>query len=266
MSGVGPAFPPEVPAPRSIQEIVDSSKLVIPVPEETPQHSVPHEKVKRLHVSSTQRQREVFAEEFARFRLRKHLKSYVERTKLCTRTVKRYIGEIRSGKDITKPVRRGRQPKYTAALFKKIASELCVRNKSLREARRTVIQENADAVASGSEPLPVVSIATMSRYVQNAEVMKEVDIGPLSFTQVTVRGPAANSEANKTLRIERRRQFDAFITAGYTVVFVDESHRSAVNVRTRTWGPKGEKHFRTEKASSVSLSCICSISDSGQGN
>ena len=63
--------------------------------------------------------------------------------------------------------------------------------------------------------------------------MNEVDIGPLSFTQVTVRGPAANSEANKNLRTERRSQLDAFIAAGYTVVFVDKSHWSAVNVRTR---------------------------------
>ena len=140
---------------------------------------------KRLHVSSTQKQREVLAEEFARFGINKTPKCYAERTRLCIRTVKRYIGDIQSGKDITKPVRRGRRPKFTPALLKKLASELCVQNKTLREARRSVIQENADAVGSGNEPLPVVSIATMSRYVQNRDVMNDVDIGPLSFTQVT---------------------------------------------------------------------------------
>ena len=48
----------------------------------------------------------------------------------------------------------------------------------------------------------------MLRYVKNDAVMDEIGTGPLSFTEVTRRGPAANSEENKTLRFERRRQLD----------------------------------------------------------
>ena len=93
--------------------------------------------------------------------------------------------------------------------------------------------------------------------------MRGVDIGPLSFTEVSIRGPAANGDDNKALRIQRRQELDAYINAGYLVVFVDESHWSVGNVRTRAWGPKGQKHFRTTNSASFTLSCICSISASG---
>ena len=76
----------------------------------------------------------------------------------------------------------------------------------------------------------------MHRYVSNDELMREVDVGPLSFTRVSIRGPAANSDENKELRILRRRELDAFIKAGYMPVFVDESHWSVGNVRNNGWG------------------------------
>ena len=208
--------------------------------------------------------RENLIEEDSKHGIRKPMKYCEEKTRICGRTLRRLIKDIQSGKDVSVPGKRGRRPKFTPELLKKIASELCVQNKTLRETRKTIVKDNMEAVGSGNEPMPVVSIATMSRHVHNKEIMEEVDIGPLSFTHVSLRGPAANSEANKNLRIERRCQLDSFISPGYTVVFVDESHWSAGNVRTRSWGPKGEKHFRRERASSVSLSCICSISDSGQ--
>ena len=73
--------------------------------------------------------------------------------------------------------------------------------------------------------------------------MREVDIEPLSFTEVSVRGPAANSDENKALRIQRRQELDAYINAGYLVVFVDESHWSVGNVRTRAWARKVRNTF-----------------------
>ena len=222
------------------------------------------EKRKRLYVPVTARQREILAEEWAKHGIDKTLKYYEDKIRICAGSLKRLIGDIRSGKDITKPARRGRKPKYTPELLKRISSELCDRNKTLREAKTAIINGNMEAIRTGNELLPVVSVSTMSRYVKNDAVMGEVGIGPLSFTEVTQRGPAANSEENKTLRIERRCQLDSFITGGDTVVFVDESHWEVGNVRTRGWGPRGEKHFRTLPNGSVAVSCICSISDSGR--
>ena len=80
---------------------------------------------------------------------------------------------------------------------------------------------------------------------------------------MTPRGPAANSDENKDLRVSKRQDLDALIREGYMVVFVDETHWSVGNVRTRSWGPKGRKHFRTTSLASFSLSCICSVSDNG---
>ena len=78
-----------------------------------------------------------------------------------------------------------------------------------------------------------VSFSTIARYVHDKDIMAQVDIGPLTFTEVTNRGPRANSQDNKLLRIQRREELDAFIITGYTVVFVDESHWDVGNVRTR---------------------------------
>ena len=44
---------------------------------------------------------------------------------------------------------------------------------------------------------------------------------------------------------------------------MDESHWEVGNVRTRKWGEKGKKHFRTQTLRRFSLSCICAICDSG---
>ena len=55
-----------------------------------------------------------------------------------------------------------------------------------------------------------------------------------------MRGLSYNTDENGDLRIERSRQLHQYQKAGYTVVFVDESHRSVGNVRKRTWGEKGK--------------------------
>ena len=109
--------------------------------------------------------------------------------RICAGSLEHLISDIRSGKYITKPVRRGRKPKYTPELIKKIASELCVQNETLRPAKSAIVEGNIEAIRTDNEQLPVVSVTTMSRYVKNDAVMDEVDIGPLSFTQVSVTGP-----------------------------------------------------------------------------
>ena len=186
--------------------------------------------------------------------MKKPLKYYEEKTRLCTRSLKRLIGDIQSGKDITKPGRSGRKPKYTPELLKKIAQELCTKNKSLRAAKEAVVHANIDAIWSCGEQLPEVSVSTIARYVHDKDIMDTVDVGPLSFAKASPRGPCANDDANKLLRIKRREQLGDLIGAGYTAVFVDESHWSVGNVRTRAWGRRGKKRFLTVKTGSVSLS------------
>ena len=54
-------------------------------------------------------------------------------TRLPRRTVMRFLDQLRKNEDITKPAKRGRKPKYTPQLLKKVSQELCFKNKSLRD-------------------------------------------------------------------------------------------------------------------------------------
>ena len=97
-----------------------------------------------------------------------------------------------------------------------------------------------------NDELPVVSTATSLRYVTDETLMVENDLVPLSFAQCTVRGPNANSKANKELRVQKRTEIDQYQRYGDTTVFVDESHWRVGNVRMRKWGEKGRKHIMTQ--------------------
>ena len=117
-----------------------------------------------------------------------------------------------------------------------------------------------------SEALPIVSAATIQRYVTNASSMDENELVPLSFAQCTTRGPCSNSESNKDLRIEKMTELDRYMRAGFTLVFVDESHWNLANVRTRKWGERGKRRYHTRSLARVQLSCICAVSDSGKAH
>ena len=264
LSNVVPVEPPAVASQCSIDQIVEFSNVQT-APQE-PDATLPEpvaEREKRIYVQVTKRQRVVLSEEFARHGLAKPVRYYEEKTRIGTRSLKRLIKQMLEGKDITNPGKRGRKPKHTPELLRTMSTDLSTDQKTLRETRRDIILRNMEAIGNGGELLPEVSISSLSRYARDEDLMSLVDLGPLSFTQVTLRGPRANTEENKTLRIERRQQLGDCIIAGYTVVFVDESHWEVGNVRTRAWGPRGE-HIRVASRSNVSLSCICSISDSRQ--
>ena len=183
------------------------------------------------------------------------------RTRLTKPTVYRLLQRLRNGEDITQKRKRGRTPKYSPALLKSLSTELCFRNQSVREAAKMLAQGTMESVSN--DELPVVSKSSIQRYVTDEAIMTENDNVALSFTQCTVRGENANTEQNKDLRIEKRTELDRYIRAGYSIIFVDESHWKVGNVRTRKWGEKGKKHFRTQALKSFSLSCICAIGDSG---
>ena len=254
--------PPPVPPMRSPDEILASS-AILPAPNDDGPAPAQEERPKRVFINTTATQRSVLILEFTQHGITKPLSYYEEKTRLHRRTLTRLIKKMQDGEDISKPGKRGRKPKYTPELLKTIASDLCTKGKTMRETQKGIIKSNIEKIESGDNPLPEVALSTIHRYVSDDGLMREVDIGPISFTEVTIRGPAANSPENKELRILRRRELDALINAGFMPVFVDESHWTVGNVRTRGWGPKGEKHYRTTTLASFSLSCVCMISQAG---
>ena len=177
-------------------------------------------------------------------------------------TLRRHLKRLQNGEDITKKPKRGRKPKYSHALLKKLSTDLCFKNKTLREEANALHNQNLENVAQ--EALPVVSKSTIHRYVTDSSLAAENDMEVLTFTQCTVRGPNSNSPQNKELRIARRVELDQYIRGGFKVVFVDESHWSVGNVRTRKWGEKGKKNIRTQSLTRFNLSCICAISVAGE--
>ena len=256
-----PISPPPLHPLSSPDDILTSSMIPSPPPQQPP--APRPQRPPRIYLKSKDVQRGLLASEYAAHGVTKPLSYYTEKTRLTNKTVKRLIKKIQAGEDITKEGKRGRKPKYTPELLKTIASKLCVENNTLRDAKKAIARENIQAIEAGTPTLPEVSLTTMHRYVKNDELMSEVDVGPLSFTRVSIRGPAANSDENKELRVLRRRELDALIKAGYMPIFVDESHWSVGNVRNHGWGRRGEKHFRTRNLASFSLSCICAISMAG---
>ena len=256
---VPPAVPPALPSEEITALSLLSESSMVHQPETPPEN-----RTTRIYLPSTDAQRKTLLREYAEHGIRKPLSYYMERTRLSKPTLKRLIKKLQEGEDITKPKKRGRKPRFTPELLKEIASRLCTRNMTLRQAQKDIHLNNMAAIEDGREVLPEVSVTTIHRYVSNDQLMDEVDVGPISFTEVTLRGPAANSPENKELRIARRKELDACIRAGYMAIFVDESHWSVGNVRTRGWGSKGEKHYRTTDLSSFSLSCICAVTQSGE--
>ena len=254
--------PPTVPPALSSNEILTLSLVGDDRDEQQPEPPRPTART-RLYLKTTNVQRQILFEEYTTHGDTKPVSYYQEKTRLLKPTLKRLLKKLQAGEDILSPRKPGRKQKHTPELLKAVASKLCAENMTLRGAQNKIIQDNIDAVGENAVLLPEVSVTTIHRYVTNDQLMNDVDIGPISFTEVTPRGPAANSTENKELRIARRKELDAHIRAGFLPVFVDESHWSVGNVRTRSWGPKGEKHFRMTNTATFSLSCICSVSQSG---
>ena len=196
-----PLSPPPLPSLPSPDDILAASLAPTPPPQR--QARPPQPRMRRIYIKTNDVQRGLLASEFATHWITKPLSFYTVKTRLTTKTVKRLIKKLQAGEDITQVGKRGRKPKYTPELLKTIASKLCVENNTLREAKKEIARANIQAI-EGTPPLPEVSLTTMHRYVSNDELMSEVDVGPLSFTRVSIRGPAANSDENKELRILRR--------------------------------------------------------------
>ena len=174
-----PAVPPLLPSEEIITLSLLSESTQVHQPE-TPQDAP----TTRIYLPSTDAQRRTLANEYAEHGIRKPLSYYMERTRLSKPTLKRLIKKLQAG-EVTKLKKRGRKPRYTPELLKEIASRLCTRNMTLRQARKDIILSNMAAIENHGELLPEVSLTTIHRYVSNDQLMEEVDVGPISFTEVT---------------------------------------------------------------------------------
>ena len=253
---------PPIPEPRPPEDILMflPPPVVPQQPLEQPSEPPP-QRQQKIRVETTQEQLELIAQLLVEHGDSISVAEISSRTRVSLPTVYRLLRRLKNGEDITKKAKRGRKPKHSPELLKTLSTKLCFERQSVREASKQLAQQNMQAIDSAI--LPVVSKSTIQRYVTDATLMVENELVALSFSQCTRRGPNANSDENKELRVAKRIELDRYIRGGFSLVFVDESHWDVGNVRTRTWGEKGKKHFRTEPLRRYRLTCICAIGDSG---
>ena len=256
--------PPRPPIPQSRQPDEILSFLHPPVVPQPPieQHAeAPSQRGQRIRIETTKEQLVLLTQLFVEHGDVISVGEISARTRLSRPTVYRLLRRLKNGQDITKKAKRGRKPKHSPQLLKTLSTKLCFERRSVRETSKLIAQQNMQAIES--EVLPVVSKSSIQRYVTDATLMTENELVALSFSLCTRRGPNANSDENKELRVAKRIELDRYIRGGFALVFVDESHWDVGNVRSRKWGEKGKKHFRTEPLRSYRLTCICAIGDSG---
>ena len=209
-----PPHPPALPEGRSHDEILAMlPQRTVEEPAPTPSQTTRPDRPRRtIRIKTSDEQLAAVSRLFHEHNDTLPGSEIAARTRLTPSTVSRLLHKLRRGEDITKRPKRGRKPKYTPALLRRIASELCFKNKTLREAKAALVEHNMEAIAA--EALPVVSPATIHRSVTNGELMNDNDLVPLSFARCTVRGVAANTEANKELRVEKRMEIDQYQRSG----------------------------------------------------
>ena len=224
-----PPSPPALPEARRLDDIVSQFPPPTTTPPQDPVRPPlpPRQQPPRIRIETTDEQLEMVSSLFHEFNDSLSGAEISARTRVSNSTACRLLLRLRNGEDITKRAKRGRKPKYTPELLKALSTKLCFEDKTIRETQQAIITENMQRIAS--EALPVVSASSIQRYVTNGSLL-ENDSVALSFAQCTIRGLNANSEAYKDLRIERMTELDQFMRAGFTLVFVDESHWNVSNV------------------------------------
>ena len=118
LSEIDPVEPPPVLTQTTIDAILLSSDVNRNSGGGAQQIHEGEARPKRVYVRTSVRQRTVLAREFAEHGVSKPIKYYQDKTRLCSRTIKRLIKDLQSGKDITRPEKPGRKPKFTPELLK----------------------------------------------------------------------------------------------------------------------------------------------------
>ena len=149
-----PHLPPPLSEVRSPDEILALSVLSSPPSLVEDEEREEEARPKRIYVPTTETQRRVLMREFSEHGAAKPLDYYLQKTRISKPTLRRLLKKLEAGEDITKLKKRGRKPKFTPELLTTIASNLCAKNKTLREAHKEVILANMRALESGSETSP----------------------------------------------------------------------------------------------------------------
>ena len=138
-------------------------------------------------------------------------------------------------------------------------------------------EEGSETVEEGSETIEVPqgqvqqrptipSVSAISKFLRGLTGTNDGrQIPVISFKKCHTRGPAANTDANKTLRIEAITQLQEKMADGYLWVCIDETAWSVGNTTAYGWSKRGDPCFVTKARGGVALTSISSIDTQGIG-
>ena len=110
----------------------------------------------------------------------------------------------------------------------------------------------------------VPSITSLSRFLRGITGSTEGrNIPVISFKRCHARRPAANTDQNKTRRIEAITQLRDKFGAGYSWVCIDETSWRVGNTTAYGWSKRGDPCFVTKARGGIALTSIAAIDNNG---
>lgn len=124
--------------------------------------------------------------------------------------------------------------------------------------------DSVEVVQAQESSLTVPSVTALSKFLRGLTKTNEGrKIPVISFKKCSVRGPAAKTEENKTLRIEAIKQLRNKIGAGYWSVCIDETNWRVGNTTAYGHAKRGEKCFVSKSRGGISLTSVSAIDTRG---
>lgn len=200
----------------------------------------------------SQEQRDMFEKLYREHRGKWSAATYANKLRVDVRVIYSWTHILKKNKTLKYCNRSAYQELLNAAELRYLGDELISQNNMMTQ------QQMADKLHMAFPDMPVVSASTICRYLKSP-LMEEACGRDYSLKVTSERGPNANSDSNKELRIERVSQLLQLVDHGYIWVSIDETHWSTNPMKRRAWSKVGEKAFSSEINQSTPFSSITSI-------
>ena len=205
----------------------------------------------------SQEQRDLFERLYLQHKRKWSAATYAEKVHVTRETIYSWTHILNTKKTLKYCNRSVYQEILTVEELRYLGDEIIPENNMITQ------EQMAEKLHAAFPDLPIVSTSTICRYLKSP-LMEEACGRDYSLKVTSQRGPNANSDSNKALRIERVSQLYQLIGKGYLWVSIDETHWVTNSMRTRGWSKVGEKAFSTEISQRTPFSCLTSIDYSGK--
>ena len=120
--------------------------------------------------------------------------------------------------------------------------------------------ETAEVVPVPDHNVSIPSVSALSRFLRGltgTDVGREIPV--ITFKKCHVRGATANTDENKTRRLEAISELRDKMASGYWWVCIDETSWSVGNTTAFGWSKRGDPCFVTKSRGGIALTSISAI-------